>query len=94
LNKIELRYPDGRVSRTTTKDLVSDVPAGTLYLQHAGGGGGYGPPGERSARKVQEEVRDGIISLQTARDLYGVALDPKTLELLDEETAALRQRGR
>jgi len=40
LNKIELTYPDGEAYRTTTKDLVEDVPAGTIYYQEAGGGGG------------------------------------------------------
>ncbi|MFH1130149.1 MAG: hypothetical protein V1754_02365 [Pseudomonadota bacterium] len=66
------------------------MPEGTLYVQVAGGGGGYGPPKERSAAKVQEEVRDGIISLQAARELYGVALDAETLEIQEDETTRLR----
>jgi N-methylhydantoinase B len=94
LNKIELHYPDGRTTRTRSKDLIRDVPAGTLYVQHAGGGGGYGSPFERPAAKVQQEVRDGIVSLQAARDLYGVALDPDTLEILGEETDSLRSARR
>jgi len=93
LNKIELHYPGGRVSRPTSKDLVPNVPAGTLYVQEAGGGGGYGPPFERPARLVREEVRDGIISLRAAREDYGVALDPRTLEILEEETGRLRGTG-
>ena len=93
LNRIELLYPDGERYTTTTKDLVSGVPAGTLYVQEAGGGGGYGPPTERPAETVREEVRAGIISLEAARELYGVALDPRTLELLEEETARLRAGG-
>ena len=72
LNKIELHYPDGRVYRATTKDLVKDVPAGTLYVQEAGGGGGYGDPKERSREKVRQEVRDGIISPEAARETYGL----------------------
>jgi N-methylhydantoinase B len=94
LNKIELHYPDGRVARTTSKDLVTGVPKDTLYVQHAGGGGGYGPPAKRPAVKVQQEVRDGIISLEAARELYGVALDPKSLEIREEETARLRSKPR
>ena len=42
LNKIELRYPDGKVYKTTSKDLVEDVPSGTILFQQAGGGVGYG----------------------------------------------------
>jgi N-methylhydantoinase B len=90
LNKIELRYPDGRVVKTKSKDLISGVPAGTVYVQHAGGGGGYGPPMERPVERVQREVRDGIRSLGSARDDYGVALDPETFDVLPEETARLR----
>ncbi len=94
LNKIELHYPDGKTIRTSSKDLVRDVPAGTFYVQHAGGGGGYGPPTERPAAKVQQEVKNEIISIQVARDLYGVALDPETLEILEEQTASLRTAKR
>ncbi|RKY17409.1 MAG: hydantoinase B/oxoprolinase family protein [Planctomycetota bacterium] len=90
LNSIELQRPDGSVQRPTSKDLVSGVPGGTLYVQQAGGGGGYGPPSERPAAKLAEEVADGIISLEAARELYGVALDPDTLEVLKDETARLR----
>jgi len=90
LNRIELRYPDGHAYQATSKDLVRDVPAGTLYVQHAGGGGGYGPPHERPAETVRDEVRDGIVSLRAAREVYGVALDPATLEISAAETARLR----
>lgn len=90
LNKIELTYPDGRYYLCTTKDLVSDVPKATKYSQQAGGGGGYGDPFLRPADKVAEEVRNGIISLEAATRDYGVAVDPKTLELIEDETATLR----
>jgi N-methylhydantoinase B len=90
LNKIDLHYPDGTVYRTTTKDLVPDVPAGTLYVQDAGGGGGYGPPKKRPAEKVRREVEDGIISLEKAREIYKVAIDPATFEIRADETARLR----
>jgi len=92
LNFIELVYPDGRVVRPTSKDLVTGVPQGTRYVQQAGGGGGYGPPTERPADKVAREVADGLISLDAARELYGVALDPVSLEVQAEATAALRAR--
>ncbi|MCC6523775.1 MAG: hydantoinase B/oxoprolinase family protein [Polyangiaceae bacterium] len=93
LNKIELTYPDGRVYRTKGLDIVREVPAGTRYLQLAGGGGGYGSPLLRPAELVQDEVRDGVVSLAAARDEYGVALDPDTLALRADETARLRARA-
>jgi N-methylhydantoinase B len=90
LNRIELTYPDGRLVRPRSKDILRDVPEGTIYVQEAGGGGGYGPPHERPAAKVREEVLDGIVSIAAAHDVYGVALDPKTFAILEEETARLR----
>ena len=55
----------------TSKDLVRGVPGGTLYVQHAGGGGGYGDPRARPVEKVREEVRNGVISPRVATETYG-----------------------
>jgi N-methylhydantoinase B len=92
LNLIELRYPDGDVYKTTSKDLVEDVPEGTVLFQQAGGGGGYGDPRRRDTEKVAREVRDGIISPEKAEKDYGVALDSETFELDPKKTEALRKK--
>ncbi|MBW2122372.1 MAG: hydantoinase B/oxoprolinase family protein [Deltaproteobacteria bacterium] len=94
LNRIELRYPDGTVYHCTTKDLVENVPEGTIYYQEAGGGGGYGPPYERPVEKVQEEVRNDIISPEKAREDYGVVIDPETFEVDMEATRKIRRDSR
>ncbi|MGD8537293.1 MAG: hydantoinase B/oxoprolinase family protein [Candidatus Aminicenantes bacterium] len=91
LNKIELQFPDGRTYQTTTKDLVEDVPAGTVLFQQAGGGGGYGPPHLRDPSLVAQEVKSGIISIESAREDYKVAVDPETFELDAEATRKLRE---
>jgi N-methylhydantoinase B len=93
LNYIELQRPDGETYRCTSKDLVKGVPDGTLYVQEAGGGGGYGNPHERPAEKVVEEVRNGIISPPQARELYGVAIDESTMTLDAPTTKSLRARS-
>ncbi len=90
LNKIELRYADGTVYPCTTKDLVENVAAGTIYYQEAGGGGGYGDPRKRPIEKVQEEVRNEIISVEKAKEDYGVVIDPVTFKVDVEATRALR----
>jgi len=92
LNKIELLYEDGQVYTTTSKDLVEDVPEGTLLFQQAGGGGGYGDPHLRDPGLVAQEVRNGIISLERAREDYGVVVDLETFEVKIEETKKLRQK--
>ncbi len=90
LNKIELIYPDGKVYQTTTKDLVEDVPAGSILFQQAGGGGGYGHPYRRDAKKIAQEARNGIISIEQAKESYGVVLEPGTFSVDIEATRKLR----
>ncbi len=90
LNKIELTYPDGETRVPTSKDLIENVPAGTTYLQHAGGGGGRGRPEERPAERVIADVRNGVVSVEAAREHYGVVLDPETFALDAAATAAAR----
>jgi N-methylhydantoinase B len=81
LNKIELQFPDGKNYRTTSKDLIEDVPQETILFQQAGGGGGYGDPIFRDPEQVAREVKNGIISIEKAEEWYGVVLHPDTLEL-------------
>lgn len=71
LNFIRLNYPDGTTVTPRNKDLINNVPRGTVYHQQAGGGGGYGDPKLRSRAKLKDEVRDGLISAAAAAKLYG-----------------------
>jgi len=72
LNFIHLVYPDGKIVTPRNKDLITGVPRGTIYHQQAGGGGGYGDPTKRDREKLKEEVRDGLISPEAARRVYGM----------------------
>jgi N-methylhydantoinase B len=72
LNFIRLTYPDGNIVVPKNKDLITGVPKGTIYHQQAGGGGGYGDPKQRDRAQLREEVRNGIVSPQVARDVYGL----------------------
>jgi N-methylhydantoinase B len=94
LNSITLQYPDGREHRPRSLDLIGGVPAGTVYHQLAGGGGGFGNPHDRPCELVAEEVRAGVISVRAARDEYGVIVDADTLEVDESATAALRESSK
>jgi N-methylhydantoinase B len=72
LNSIRLTYPDGKVVVPRNKDLITNVPKGTIYHQEAGGGGGYGDPHKRDRVKLRAEVRDGVISAAAAQKIYGL----------------------
>lgn len=62
-----------------------------FYVGVSTGGGGHGNPLDRDIEQVRQNVRDGVISRETARAVFGVAVDD-TLDpaILTEETAALR----
>lgn len=44
-------------------------------------GGGYGNPLNRPAEKVAWDAKNGYISVEQAKDIYGVILNPKTFEV-------------
>ena len=71
LNFIRLHYPDGTTVVPKNKDLITGVPKGTIYHQVASGGGGYGDPKRRDRKLLAEEIRNGVISEQAAREKYG-----------------------
>jgi len=70
LNRLVLTYPDGQRYAPRTKEIVRNIPKGTHYYQLAGGGGGYGDPARRPRYKVLQEVEEGTISPEQARDVY------------------------
>ena len=39
---------------------------------HTGNGGGYGDPRQRPRELVREDLRNGFVSEQQARDVYGL----------------------
>jgi N-methylhydantoinase B len=84
----------GRVSTNNGVPLPSKVsqvvPPDTVVTLELPGGGGYGPPSARDPERVLEDVREGYVSPEQAREAYGVAIDPVSLAVLPEETARLR----
>ena len=47
------------------------LKAGDVIRFERSGGGGYGPPAERAAEQVREDVADGYVSAAAAAKLYG-----------------------
>jgi N-methylhydantoinase B/oxoprolinase/acetone carboxylase alpha subunit len=58
----------------------------------SGGGAGVGDPWERPVDKVVTDVRREMVSIEAARLIYGVVIDPATLELDQEATRQLRAK--
>ena len=66
------------------------IETGDAFIVNSGGGGGFGSPLERPAETVLDDVRQGYVSPEAARALYGVAIDPETLELDAAATERIR----
>jgi N-methylhydantoinase B len=64
-----------------------------LISIRTGGGGGWGDPCDRDPQAVVRDVRGGYVSVHAARDVYGVAIDPDSLELDESATILLRNDG-
>ena len=93
-NTLVLRYPDGTERVPRAKEVVRDIPTGTVYCQQAGGGGGYGDPYERPADLVAEDVRNELISPARAAADYGVVVDPASFAVDEAATEKLRNARR
>ena len=50
---------------------------GTVRYMSSGGGGGFGDPKKRDRKALERDVRLGYVSLESARDDYGVEFDSK-----------------
>ena len=56
------------------------------------GGGGLGDPLERPAETVALEVHRKLVSLEGAKDNYGVIVNPGSFTVNQDETKILRER--
>ena len=54
------------------------------------GGGGFGDPKERAIEKVVQDVKNGLVSMESAQRDYGVVMDPTTFVVDEAATARLR----
>ena len=69
---------------------LTRLKPGDVVTMEASGGGGYGNPLERSPERVRQDVIEGYVSVEKAREDYGVVIDPVSLEI--DEDGTDRQR--
>ena len=66
---------------------------GDILIKHSSGGGGVGNPAERDPEMVREDVKNGLVSAQAARDIYKAVIDPKTFTIDQAATKKLRAQS-
>jgi len=69
---------------------LTQLKTGDVVTIDAAGGGGCGNPLEREPEMVERDVLEGYVSIERAREDYGVVIDPKTLKVDMEATKRLR----
>ncbi len=63
---------------------------GDTVAFYSAGGGGYGDPLERDPEAIEQDVIYGYVSIDKAREDYGVVIDPVTLKCDIDKTEKLR----
>jgi N-methylhydantoinase B len=77
-NEVALRIDSRwKTDFPNAKVLVAMLKTGDAFRLRSGGGGGYGSPLDRPATDVAADAEQGYISLEAAKELYGVVLDPE-----------------
>jgi N-methylhydantoinase B len=72
--------------------VTIELEPGDVVSFRTCGGGGYGPPEQRSPELVLRDVRDGKVSVRRASDVYLVAIDTRSWTVDAARTAELRRR--
>jgi len=94
------KYPPDRKERIDLPKVSQEIlQPDEVLLSESCGGGGYGNPLDRDPEKVRWDVREGFVSPEQAREVYGVALDTEPEQFLvnypatEELRAKLRGAG-
>ena len=80
----------GQERELTAKVTMTPMRKGDVFVHEQPGPGGWGDPLERDPARVGRDVANELVSLESARDDYGVVLDPATLAV--DEAATARRR--
>jgi len=84
-------YKQGEEPKIVRKVAAVKLKKGDMVSLRSGGGGGWGDPLERDPELVRMDVKNEYITIDIARNIYGVVLDPVTLEIKWDETKKLRE---
>ena len=87
-----LQITRGGKTETVRTNVIETINPGERAANMNPGGGGYGPAYERPVEQVVSDVRNGLVSIDGAREDYGVVF--KNAETLDVDIKATEQARR
>jgi len=70
---------------------LTQLKPGDVVVMDAAGGGGFGDPLERDPHLVEGDVENGYVTIDGAKNDYGVVIDPETMKLDMDSTRELRE---
>jgi len=93
-NSKMLILADGTVEspEQVRKTMLYRLRTGDKSIDYVMGGAGVGNPLERDIGAVRNDVRDELVSVESARNDYGVIIDPQTFEVDTKATEELRKQ--
>lgn len=85
------REMNGKRSRLPGKSTGNRMEKGEILVALTPGAGGYGNPESRPPQKVLDDVADGYVSIEAARDYYHVVIHRDQDGICSLDTAATNQ---
>jgi len=82
---------DGSKAKLKSKCTV-EMSQGDTFVVRTPGGGGYGDPLERKPELVLRDAINDLVSLDSARNDYGVIIESKTMKIDWKATEKLREK--
>jgi N-methylhydantoinase B len=70
---------------------LTQLKPGDVVIMDAAGGGGYGNPLERDIELIENDVANGYVSIESARENYGVVINPQTMKIDSGATETLKK---
>jgi N-methylhydantoinase B len=83
--------PDTAQERPLKSKGLDILGKGDVVSLRLPGAGGYGDPLERDREPLLQDVRDGKVTLESAREDYHVVIDPQTLAIDEKATEQFRK---
>jgi N-methylhydantoinase B len=80
--------------RVVPAKITMPLKRGDIYRHELPGGGGWGDPLAREPARVLRDVRNELVSLESARSDYGVVIDAERMTVDEAATATLRSELR
>jgi N-methylhydantoinase B len=81
-NYFKVISSDGSETEPMHREARFPVKKNEVIRLVTGTGGGYGNPLKRPIEKIQDDVKNGYITIEHAENYFGVSLDPTSLNVL------------